>query len=190
MPEIKFVEESHRYYVDDQEYVSVTQVLMDMGLYGDAANFWTEYSRDRGTFVHKAIELYVGGELDEESLHPVLLPYLIAFKSFMADTDFVPSEMENPHASDIHLLAGTPDFIGVLNGKLSVVDIKTGEPGPAVRLQLAAYELLYGKPLKRYSLHLMETGKYKLTCHDGRQDRAVFLAALSVYHWRKNHNIK
>lgn len=185
---IEFNEERHEYIVDGIPYVSVTTVLSAMGMYGDAANYFTEYARDRGSYVHQAIEYYLRGELDEDSLDPAILPYFDAWKRFEADTGFVPDDIENALASDLYLLAGRPDLIGKVNGTMAVIDIKTSASvAPAERLQTAAYELLYGKPLKRFSLHLTGTGKYLLTEFKERQDRHFFLSCLSVYQWKKNN---
>lgn len=185
---IEFHEDLHQYVVDGIPYVSVTQVLKDMGMYGNAASFFTDEARDRGTFAHQAIEWHLKNELDEDSLDPTIRPYFDAFKRFEADTGFVPDEIEKALASDLYLLAGRPDLIGKINGCMSVIDIKTSSVvHPAERLQTAAYEFLYGKPLKRFSLHLGNNGKYKLTEFKERQDRHFFLSCLSVYQWKKGN---
>lgn len=184
---LEFDESSHAYRIDGQFLPSVTTIIKEAGLYGNAANYFTEYARDRGSYVHRIIEWHLSGELDETTIDDSLLLYFDAWKRFELDTGFISSVTEQPMASEIHRFAGTPDHIGKLNGMMSVIDVKTGIAGPATGIQLAAYEILYADRLKRFALQLMDTGKYKLTEFKDRQDRAIFLAALSIYHWKKNN---
>ena len=92
--------------------------------------------------------------------------------------------------STLYGFAGKPDLIGPLAGRESVVDTKSGAAGPAAHLQTAAYEILHGKPLKRYALQLKQDGKYRLIEHKDRKDREIFLAALAVYQWQVNQKIR
>jgi len=39
--------------------------------------------------------------------------------------------------------SGTPDIVAYVNGKLSIIDIKTGAPYPSHHLQLTAYKILW-----------------------------------------------
>ena len=75
---------------------------------------------ERGTAVHRMIELYAQDDLDEDSIIPAedqldLRPYLDAYKSFRAQHK---------------------DAVGIC-------DIKTGAPMPITVLQLAGYVKLY-----------------------------------------------
>jgi len=184
---LEFRLEDHSYWLDGVRLPSVTQVLSEMGFYGDAAAYFTEYSRDRGTYVHKAIQLYEDGELDEESLDPVIRPYLKAWKQFKHDSGFIVSASEKAMASVTYQFAGTVDLLGTFEDTTcAIIDIKTGAVGPVVGLQLAAYEILEGTHgRKRFALQLKEDGKYKLHQFTNRQDRQIFLSALSVYQWKK-----
>lgn len=189
---IKFDSDTHTYTVDGIRYVSVTQVLSGLGLYGDAANWFTEEGRMRGTYVHKIIAWHLAEELDDSTVDDSLRGYFDAWKQFEADTGFVPTDTEKPLANDIYLLAGTPDHIGLFNGKYAIVDVKTSATvGAAEQLQTAGYELLYktpfNTPIKRFSLHLAKTGKYRLIEHENRQDRHIFLSCLAIYQWKKNN---
>lgn len=104
----KFDEASHTYTLDAIQIPSVTSVLP----YN--YNCDTEYQRDRGLKVHKAIELFNKGVLDEGSLDPVIASYLESYK-------FTPKP----------------------KGKNIIVDYKAGSPYPCTELQLAGYaELL------------------------------------------------
>ena len=190
---IQFDEATHTYSVDGQPFASVTQVIAGAGLYGDAARFWSEYSANRGRLAHKVIELYLAGTLDEATVDPALVGYFQAYKQFEADTKFFPGYIEHTLYSVPLRIAGRVDLIGPdWKGKGSaIIDIKTSAtPAPATGIQLAGYENLYGvnselpQP-KRFALQLKSDGKYKLIEYTDRNDRAVFLAAVTLNNWRK-----
>ena len=73
----------------------------------------------------------------------------------------------------------------MLNGKESLIDIKSGVESPTTGIQLAAYSMLYDVPLvNRYGLYLKADGKYKLIPYADRNDIKIFNAALTLYHYR------
>ena len=51
---LTFDAEKHEYRLDGVRLPSVTQIIADAGLYGNTSYF-TDYSRDRGSFVHQII---------------------------------------------------------------------------------------------------------------------------------------
>jgi len=179
---LTFDPESHTYTLDGQILPSITQVIADMGLIDTA--WFTDYSRERGTLVHRIIEWHLLKELDEDTVDETLVGYLTAWKRFELDTGFVPTAIEQPLASGVYHFGGTPDYIGFLNSHEVVIDGKSGTISPATGLQLAGQEILAGRPLKRFALQLMDTGKYKLTPFTDRSDRGVFLAAVSLWWWK------
>jgi hypothetical protein len=186
---VEFNEQDHSYTVEGVRYPSVTQILAALGFYGDAVKYFTEQSRDRGSFVHRIIQYHLAGELDEETIDPALRGYFDAWLGFERDTGFTAHTIEQPMFCSVNLFAGTPDLIGELR-RDSIIDIKTGDPGPAAALQTAAYEILYGKSVSRFSLQLKQDGKYKLTAYQEYTDRKIFLAALSVYRWQVARNLR
>ncbi len=183
---VEFDPMTHTYAKDGIRYPSVTEILAAEGFYGDAAAYFTEYSRDRGRFVHKIIQYHTEGVLDESTIDPVLRPYFDAWLKFERDTGFVSVICEKPMASDLYQVAGTPDHIGPLYDAEAIIDVKTGVMNPAAQIQTAAYEILYGKHAKRFGLQLKPDGKYKLSKeYKDRTDRGVFLSALSIFQWKK-----
>jgi len=182
---LTFDSETHIYKVNGEVWPSVTQILKDMGFID--SRFFTEYARERGSLAHLIIKWHCQGVLDEDTVDPALRPYLDAWRLFVADTGFVSKQVEIPLCDTTYRFAGTPDNIGELYEIPSVIDYKTGAMSPVVGLQLAGYELLTGKRLKRYGLQLTDTGKYKLTPFKDRNDRQVFLAALACWNWIRNH---
>jgi hypothetical protein len=182
-----FKEEDHSYWNGGVKYPSVTQIISDMGLYGDTSYF-TDYSRDRGLFVHKIIQWHLSGELDESSIDSVLQPYFDAWLRFEKEAAYVSEVCEKVMASDMLHFAGTADHIGHLNGHYCIADVKTGAPSPAHAIQTAAYAILLKHPgVKRFSLYLTDKGNYKLIENKDRQDEQIFKSALALYFWKQNN---
>lgn len=182
---LTFDPENHIYKVNGEVWPSVTQVLKDMGFID--STWFTEYARERGSLAHLIIKWHCLGILDEDTVDPVLRPYLDAWKLFVADTGFVSKQIETPLYDPLRRFAGTPDNVGELYKIPSVIDYKTGAMSQVTGIQLAGYELLTGKRLKRYGLQLTDKGKYKLTEFKDRNDRQVFLAATACWWWIKNN---
>lgn len=182
---IEFNEAEHTYSVDGVKYPSVTTILQDMGLID--TSWFTPEACQRGTYVHQMIEWYQNDELDPNSIDPVLLGYLKAWESFIADTDYQYDSSEWRMVSKLYHFAGTADQIGIMNNQRVIIDIKSGAIAPCTGLQLSGYEILYNAPCKRFALQLKDDGKYSLKEYKDRGDRSVFLAAVSLYHWKSNN---
>ena len=190
MDNLIFRESDHSYMLHGVSLPSVTQIIADAGLYGNTSYF-TDYSRDRGSFVHKAIEYHLSGELSEETLDPVIVPYLDAWKRFQSEANYISDLCEERLASNVYRFAGTIDHIGYLDGHFSIIDVKTGAPAPATGIQLAGYEiLLSARGARRFALHLQDNGNYKLIEYKDRNDRNIFLAALALWIWKQNNNVR
>ena len=190
MPEVDFTESDHSYRVGGARYPSVTQVIADMGLYGSAADYFTEWSRERGSFVHRIIQWHLSGELDEATIDPALAPYFDAWRRFEREAGYVSDACEKVMASDFYKFAGTVDHIGHLNGYYCIIDVKTGALSPATAIQMGGYEILMKSPgIRRFGLRLMDTGKYSLKEYKDRQDSKIFLAALAVYYWKQDNRL-
>lgn len=164
--------------------VTVTQLLAAEGFID--TTWFNEYYATRGTYVHRACELINRCELAEDELDPVLVPYVSAWKKFMNDSKFQIIEMEARLVSETYQFSGKPDRIGIFNGCPAIIDIKSGAVQKWTGLQLAGYEILKGSPHKRFGVQLKDDGNYKLTEFKDRQDRGIFLAALSCYQWKNN----
>jgi hypothetical protein len=162
--------------------VSVTELLQAEGFIN--TDWYDEYGRDRGSYVHQARHLYDMDELDEESLDTVLVPYLEGWKKFRRESNFVVID------SEVRLyngqFTGKPDAVGLLNALPTIVDTKSNIE-PWVALQLAGYEILKGTPHKRIAVRLKPDGTYSVKEFKDRQDRQIFLAALACYQWKLNN---
>ena len=209
-----FREEDHSYWIGEpdigQRLTSATQVIQGVGL--SETKYYTAGSAERGTFIHKATELYdrpdVG--LDEEELDKGIVPYLNAYKRFSRDCNPHWVGIERPLHDPQLLIAGTIDRIGFISpGKKKervVLDIKSGSPRSWHCLQLACYQhlvtrdlLLSGvakqsttsKPMvDRYALYLRKSGRYKLVKFTEAKDIAVFMSAHALLTWMNANGVK
>ena len=154
---IEFQEEGHIYTYEGQRLESVTGILKAEGFID--VTWYDDWSRDRGSYVHEARHLDDIGDLDEDTLDPVIVPYLEAWRKFKRESGFVVEQSEVPMASKDYRFAGKPDVIGHF---------------PAGTLRRAAVEL-----------HPNET--YKLIPYTDRQHVEIWKAVLSVHNWKLNH---
>lgn len=182
MQTVEFNPETHEYYVAGERKDSVTKILSCEGFIN--AQWYSEYGRDRGSAVHLACHLDDTDDLIEESVDPAIAGYLAAWRKFKAETGCLINESEIPQYNPTFEYCGTPDRDALLFGKLSVIDIKTGQPEPWHPFQTAAYALFKASPRKRYSVQLFEDGKYKLHEHKDRADYDYWRCIVTV------HNLK
>lgn len=181
---LTFDPETHAYESDGKRLPHVTGILRDEGFVDTA--WFTEYSRDRGTKVHRAIEFYDAGDLDEEALDPVLWPYVMGWQRFKQEANVTVEASEVRLASEVYGFAGTIDKVATIGNTKAIIDIKSGQVQPWTAIQLAAYSILLNEPVrKRYAVQLGDDGSYRLHEFKDRSDRAVFLAALTVHQWKR-----
>jgi hypothetical protein len=178
---IEFDELTHVYHFNKKWVPSVSQILLDEGFIN--ATWFTNEGRVRGTGVHKSIkekEMGAGCKHD-----PSWEPYLKAYEDFKSSCNWRAHTIEKFMACST--FAGTPDQIGHMNGVEAVVDVKTGGISKVTGLQLAAYQVLYGHPLKRYALQLTAEGRFIITEYKDRRDAYVFESAVAIFWWKQNN---
>jgi len=179
---LKFDPASHRYTLDGQVLVSVTQVLKGVGLidFNGINPDVLQRAAAFGTAVHQACHLDDLGDLDEQSLDENLKPYLEAWRSFRGDMKF--DAIEQPLWHPVYGFAGTPDRIK----ENTIWDIKTGTTVyTSSAIQLAGYSILADIPTaRRLAVQLKPDGKYQVHEFKERTDRQVFLSCLTAYQWR------
>ncbi len=182
---VHFDEATHTYKVDGKVVPSVTQILKSAGLVED--RWFNEAARDRGRIVAVAIELHSKNNL--QYVPDGYQGYVDAWEKFLAETDFVPREVEQPRYHAVLGYAGTPDTEGDLWDLPTTIDVKTGCDAPHYPIQTSAYDGFWLKTVKRarYCLFLKGDGGYNLREHSNPRDWDVFLAALKVTHWQREH---
>ena len=194
-----FDPENHIYRVDGSIVTSVTQAMDDIV----DKRWFTDEGRERGQAVHAAIEFKNDGDLDEDSIHPTIAPYVQASDKFDRESGFVSILCERKGYHPRHRYCGKPDKIGMLNGRPAVIDYKTGKPQDWAAVQTAAYkelipylegyddksefaELMRKHSVRRFGLELRANATYRLTDeYKNRNDFRVFLACLTVSNWNR-----
>lgn len=185
-PKIEFIPEPHGIRINGIPVPTITQILKSEGFVDDT--WYDEASRERGHHVHLACHLDNIGQLDEDSVDPIVAGYLESWRKFKRTCRYEVALSEHPMGSDRFWYGGILDSAGILNNTPSIVEIKTGNIEPWVALQTAAQELLIGKPHKRFGIRLYDTGALgKLVPFTNSTDRDVFLAVLSIHNWKKNN---
>ena len=180
---LAFDEAAHEYRYDGVRFISVTRALRATGFI--VAAHYTEQSRLRGEYVHKACALLDEQDLHWETLDPRLTPYVAAYQNFLGDTGFQPALMEFPVCHPVYRFAGTLDRVGKIAGRMALVDIKTGNQERWHALQLAAYAGCFKEKLDRYALYLGADGKYSLSKpFTNPRDWNVFLSAVACANWQ------
>ena len=187
----------HRYQLDGQRLPSVTEILSPLTDYSRTPADVLAAARVRGKAVHLAIEQLERGTIDWQLLDETLCNYVLAWMRFKEDTGFQPEAVEQPVYSQQYGYAGTPDVVGLLRQRRTLIDLKaTFAIMPAVGPQTAAYQAAYNHrhpsaPAKhRYALHLKPDGSYTGHSLEDPTDMAIFLNCLTIHKWKQQHDYR
>jgi hypothetical protein len=186
---ISFNEERH-VYTEISSGLAVPSVttIISSGLSLDYSRIDPWYA-EFGTAVHKAVELFVIGTLDEETMMPEIEPYLLGFKKFLAETGFKAVETEQILFNKELFVAGTADLFGTLSGKPAIVDIKSGVKQKWHGVQTAAYACMRDEDAEmlRFCLYLNKNSGYKLEGYKDPRDLSFFKSLVTVHHGKKRY---
>ena len=187
---LTFDEASHVYRLDGRAIPSVTTVIRDNRLGDDfhaVAPDVLEHARQRGTAVHAALHYWDEGTLDEATVDPVVAPYVAAWRRFVDERRVQIVAMERRHADQVYRFAGTLDRMAVVDGRRTLIDIKSGSVGGA-QFQTAAYAHLAGElpSVQRWAVQLHPERAIPYTVHPytDRSDWRIFRSALELTHER------
>jgi len=184
--------DTSQYVVEGRRVPSVTEVLRLVGL-----DDWSHVppdtlaaAQERGQLVHYWCEMVDRYDVAAEEADPEAVPYVTAYRSFRGESRWEVELIEHPLVSARLRLAGTPDRVFRVPGEPipRLVDLKSGEPTDAAKMQTAGYaELLMDAGtyprLRRHTLALRADGAYRLSPeYRDPADRLDFLAALRVTH--------
>ena len=165
---VDFNADFHEYTINGRVIPSVTQILKNTGYIDD--RFFTEEARDRGTAVHELCRRYADGERQDKMNRPLFkLEYVNAFSNWMHEKHVYVIKSESTVYGNIngHEYAGMFDILADINGKIVLVDIKTGTKLKWHPLQLAAYAMAKFEtgntvnPDKLVDLYVSKNGAYK-----------------------------
>jgi hypothetical protein len=151
LPFLTLNEETHTYTdATGAVWPGVTSILGELTDFSHVPADTLEYARQLGTAVHDATEYHDRGTLDLESVDSAVMPYLVAYWSFL--------DHEKPEVLGIEELvwhsgeryAGKLDRRMVLRGRRSILDVKTPKDvrkalvGPQTAAYLRAFNrMLY-----------------------------------------------
>ena len=186
-----FNEEKHEYSYGGKQLPSVTTVIKKVLNieYPDYAI----YHATRGTYVHKAIELWFKGVLDFETIDEAVKPYLDSFIKFQEKAKIEPVILEERFADKNISFAGTVDIVGKVKGKTYLFDIKTGQKQDSYNVQMAGYKkLLNDNDINIdgiYILDLKPTGCKVIKVENIEKYWGLFEGMLKVYWYKLNKTI-
>src|SRR3990167_2909437 len=150
---LTFEPRAHRYFWNGKQVPNVTTVLAPLTDYSKIHYAVLDRARQEGEHMHRMVELFIHDDLDEGALPAWLKPRLAAYQKFLTDTGFSCEASEHLVYHIAHEYAGRLDLIGTMNGDISVIDIKRSLfAGPAIALQLAAYQEAENDARKRAKL--------------------------------------
>lgn len=193
-----FNEKDHTYSLNGILVPGVTTVLNDEGItnYDAIPEETKEKAFYRGNCVHRAIELDLNGNLDFKNLATDWTPYVEAARKFVSDYDVQPLHIEQLVWSKKRMFAGTLDLDGLVLGKRSIVDWKTGASCWGNCVQTSAYEFAkkecqkMGRTnFKRYAVYLSKEGNYKVEEHKDKNDIHTFMSALTLNTLKRRNGI-
>lgn len=198
MEDLKLNRETHTYlYKGEKVKYSVTEILDRAGITEFSKEKLEslplkvrkdiEYAKIRGTYVHGATALY-----DENRLQSNIgtEAYLEAWKKFKKDSGIKIIDIEKPVYSKKLKIATTPDRVGLLNGKLTVLEIKCiAKMTRVVAIQTAGQKLILNEGRKRgdkikdrMAVNLKPNGTYEVLAKNffTPNDESYFLSCLNV----------
>ena len=172
---LEFDEAKHQYRIGGKVVPSVSDILgvIDGVAMKGIPAYNLARAADRGTRVHAYTEQYdyEQGDFDWEELDDTendIFSYLLAYADWFDRYPTLPVFREEPFHNTEKGYACTVDMVKWIDGRLCLVDIKTGSSVSILRLryQLSLYaeavELATGQKIEGlYCLKLQSDGKYK-----------------------------
>lgn len=194
MQDLFFDKEAHAYYYKGERVPCVSDILkmVDVVLLDGIPQRNLEIAAERGSRVHAATEDLEYGVLDiDDEENADIQPYLIAYKKFLDDHPAYSTAREEALYSERLGYAGTLDIVKQIEGRLSVVDIKTSRTIGGLRsaLQLSAYQQLWNEnhadnlATDLYILQLKDNAQYRLLPIKSEPD--TFLSLYELYNRAK-----
>lgn len=196
MSELEYIGDRHIYFLDGKQIPCVSYLcrFINREIYQNTPQWQMEAAAERGTRVHAAAELLDKSgstEIEEE-----YLPYLEAYAAFLREHDVNWELIEHAGFHPDFLYAGTVDRYGVLDGKRTLVDIKTTYTvhKPLCAASLNLYRLILeanGYPVEQMAiLHLRKTGKYRLIPFEADNDIPYALLILQKLTYKRKRGAR
>ena len=198
---LTFDEAKHEYWANGRKVPGVTSILSMLDDFSGIPLAILEKKSQIGKATHTACEIINNGdEVDRESLHPAVAPYVTAYLKFLAENPIQVVLAERKVSNERHWFAGTLDLVfkalerkaGLWDrDQLCLPDLKTvASLRPSTGPQTAGYRLALpdlGEPrtrIQRLALQLKPDGNYHIEKYTNPDDEACFLSCLNIYNWR------
>ncbi len=168
-------------------FIGITRALALSGV--TDYSFVEEHDLWKGSEIHRIIEFAAKGTLDRKSVPHELLGYLTAHDSFIRETGFVGTHIEENVQCAKLGIRGRIDRAGLMKGKNAIVEFKSGQIQPAVALQLCLGGHLLDASIwfHRYAVQLKADGSYTVknfALMDWHADLSTALACCRVSQWK------
>lgn len=191
---LQFDEETHTYTLAGRTVPSVTQILS----FGEDLSRIPAWTAERGKAVHLAAQFDDEGDLDEESLDPIVRPYLDAYRRWRVKCAprFLGIELMVWGEHDGLQFCGTIDRVALIEDRLAVLDLKTGSPRPEHAAQVAAYAVAYTQqhdgqcPEHQGCIYLGRDGSYDVRTYDDGAGWEYFVDKLRAYYAATREGVK
>lgn len=186
MPTFSFDANAHQYIANDTGEVlpHITGLLSSAGYIDD--RWYKEEHSARGQAVHSLCAAYDLGAIEDlASVTSSVKGYLAAHVAAMAAIRPTWEHVEVPFVNWTHRFGGRPDRVGIIDGGLAVLDVKSGQPTKAAPVQTALQAIIiapsYRVPAEsilRFGLYVKKTGRFKLVPHTDPRDFENAYAAI------------
>lgn len=168
MATLIFYGDTHTYVADGHIVPSVSEIFAPVEDFSNVNPEALRRAAIRGTLVHEYAELLDYGEpLETFEVETELVHYVEAYARFLKDYKPEWTAVEKAMYSPDLNFAGTIDRFGIIDGKETLVDIKTASTvSQRTKIiwaaKLHAYSLLLNRPVDRWNLLLLPDGKYRI----------------------------
>lgn len=187
--DLAFDAEAHAYTLGGVRIPSVTQVLS----FGQDLSRIPRWTAERGTAFHLCTELDDIGDLDPESVDPLVQPHLKAYRGWrrIRRPHFIHTELKVWGEIDGLKYAGTIDRVidDSAHGYdgVRLIDIKSGAPRKEHGAQLHAYSVAYqqrvSRPVSEVSgLYCDKEGRFSERPYDGPEYLETFRRKLAEWY--------
>lgn len=186
-------EASHTYFFNGVRVPSVTQILKPLQDFSGIPPDVLARKAAIGTAVHAACEFDDLGELDNDSVHELVAPYLEGYRKWRLESGVEILECEAFVYHPTLRYAGQLDRIVRIQGRKWLVDLKTAFSfSPTWSLQTRGYGACRpdARELKYAALRLKKDGTYKWHPFDGPEyaaDALTWTSLVQVHHWKAKH---
>jgi hypothetical protein len=177
---------TQRPMLDGRQVMGATDVLklggiMDGQMWGSDYDLWMGQAR------HAAVELWVKGTLDLNTLDVRIQPSLEAFLQFQDETGFNPTHSEYKVYNPVYRVATRIDLMGEFpDGAGGIIELKSGTCAKPTAIQTAIQDILLGsaRTRKRYGLSIPKTGRPVVSPYKDRDDYTIAISAMNIAAWK------